>query len=93
MSENSFSGNLPASLFALPHLKILDLSDNEFSGGIPGSLFSGPISLEVLDLSGNILNGTLPVRGKKKYVQKRDFMFTSVSATCNNYTTCMHGSF
>ncbi|XP_044334752.1 receptor-like protein 13 [Triticum aestivum] len=59
MYWNSLNGSLPASLFALPHLKILDLSLNDFDGHIPISSFSGPMSLEVLDLSFNRLNGTL----------------------------------
>jgi hypothetical protein len=64
MSWNRFDGNLPESLFSLPHLKILDLARNNFGGHIPVSSSSGPISLEVLDLSINFFNGTLPVRGK-----------------------------
>jgi hypothetical protein len=65
MTSNSCHGNLPESLFSLPHLKILDLSANIFGGHIPISSASRPISLEVLDLSSNQLNGTLPVAGKK----------------------------
>jgi Leucine-rich repeat (LRR) protein len=61
MTSNSCDGNLPESLFSLPHLKILDLSANIFGGHIPISSASRPISLEVLDLSSNHLNGTLPV--------------------------------
>ncbi|XBI95790.1 hypothetical protein VPH35_032178 [Triticum aestivum] len=60
MTWNSFDGSLPTSLFALPHLKILDLSGNNFSGQIPINSSSGPISIEVLDLRFNGLNGTLP---------------------------------
>uniref|UniRef100_A0ACD5UVB3 Uncharacterized protein n=1 Tax=Avena sativa TaxID=4498 RepID=A0ACD5UVB3_AVESA len=60
MSGSSFNGDLPAPLFALPRLKILDLSSNNFGGHIPISSSSGPISLEVLDLSYNNLSGTLP---------------------------------
>jgi Leucine-rich repeat (LRR) protein len=66
MSGNSFSGDLPASLFALPRLKILDLSYNNFGGHIPISSSSGPISLEVLDLRYNNLSGILPFTGKNK---------------------------
>ncbi|KAM3371112.1 hypothetical protein ACQJBY_018468 [Aegilops geniculata] len=65
MSWNCLNGSLPASLFALPHLKILDLSLNDFDGHIPIGSFSGPISLEVLDLNWNHLNGTLLLRAFK----------------------------
>ncbi|KAI4967974.1 hypothetical protein ZWY2020_006872 [Hordeum vulgare] len=66
MSMSGLSGNLPASLFALPHLKVLDLSNNIFDGYIPISSSSRPISLEVLDLSSNHLTGILPITGKLK---------------------------
>ncbi|XP_044968258.1 receptor-like protein 13 [Hordeum vulgare subsp. vulgare] len=84
MSRNSFSGNLPDSLFALPHLKILDLSGNEFGGGIPGSSFSGPNSLEVLDLSGNNLNGTLRIRAFRN--------ITSLNLGENRFSGSLHAS-
>lgn len=61
MSWNSFDGNLPESLFSLPCLKIPDLSGNNFGGQIPISSSLGPIALEVLDLSINFINGTIPV--------------------------------
>jgi Leucine-rich repeat (LRR) protein len=62
---NGLSGNLPALLFALPRLKILDLSENLFTGSIPISSSSGPIALEVLDLRFNGISGPLPVTGIK----------------------------
>ncbi|XBJ05351.1 hypothetical protein VPH35_024153 [Triticum aestivum] len=65
MSMNRLHGNLPASLFALPHLKILDLSENIFDGHIPLSSSSRPISLEVLDLSDNHLTGIIPITAFK----------------------------
>lgn len=73
MSVNNFNGNLPESLFSLPRLKILVLSVNLFVEPIPISSSSGLISLEVLDLSNNYLNGTLPFSGKKQvltYIRK-----------------------
>ena len=66
MSGNSFKGDLPAALFSLPRLKILDLSYNNFGGHIPINSSSGPISLEVLNLRYNNLSGTLPATGKNK---------------------------
>ncbi|KAM0837992.1 hypothetical protein ACQ4PT_061276 [Festuca glaucescens] len=56
---NQFSGSLPASLFALPHLKFLDLSNNNFHGYFPINLASEPIPLEVLHLEGNKLSEAL----------------------------------
>lgn len=60
VGRNQFSGSLPPSLFAPPHLKFLDLSFNNFEGPFPISLSSEPVPLEVLCLSGNNLSGALP---------------------------------
>ncbi|KAM3371110.1 hypothetical protein ACQJBY_018467 [Aegilops geniculata] len=58
--HNQFSGSLPVPLFALPHLKSLDLSHNNFEGHFPISLSSEPVPLEVLHLEYNKLSGALP---------------------------------
>ncbi|SPT20502.1 unnamed protein product [Triticum aestivum] len=57
---NQFSGSLPLSLFALPHLKFLDLSFNNFEGRFPINLTSEPVPLEVLKLDSNYMSGALP---------------------------------
>lgn len=54
------SGFLPVSIFALPHLKFLDLSYNNFEGGFPVNFSLEPVSLEVLNLESNNMSGALP---------------------------------
>ncbi|KAF8406267.1 hypothetical protein HHK36_008352 [Tetracentron sinense] len=56
LSDNAFSGNLPENLTALQNLTVLSLSNNYFSGGVPSLLEA----VEVLDLSSNLINGSLP---------------------------------
>ncbi|KAF3960166.1 hypothetical protein CMV_015097 [Castanea mollissima] len=58
LSNNSFSGLLPSSLFNLPNLSTLDLGYNQLVGPVPSHV-SG-LNLIVLSLSSNFLNGTLP---------------------------------
>lgn len=56
LSSNSLAGNLPKNLPSLPNLTVVSLRSNSFSGTIPG----GFQYMEVLDLSANLLNGSLP---------------------------------
>ncbi|CAN4107750.1 unnamed protein product [Withania somnifera] len=56
LSVNAFDGNLPQKLSSLESLKVVSLRNNHFSGTVP----SGFQYVEVLDLSSNLLNGTLP---------------------------------
>ncbi|KAL6180734.1 hypothetical protein ACLB2K_047394 [Fragaria x ananassa] len=61
LSYNSFNVN-STSLLQLPNsLKQLDLSFTGISGVVPESLFSRCPNLEVLDFSGNRINGSLPM--------------------------------
>uniref|UniRef100_A0A0E0DJ56 non-specific serine/threonine protein kinase n=1 Tax=Oryza meridionalis TaxID=40149 RepID=A0A0E0DJ56_9ORYZ len=60
LGGNGLNGTLPLSIFALPHLRILDLSQNSFEGGFPINSFSETVSLEVLDISYNSMGGNLP---------------------------------
>ncbi|KAL5790561.1 hypothetical protein ACOSQ2_005449 [Xanthoceras sorbifolium] len=57
LSDNALAGNLPQNLTALQNLTVLSLKSNYFSGNIP----SGFSSVGVLDLSSNLLNGSLPL--------------------------------
>ncbi|XP_068657713.1 probable LRR receptor-like serine/threonine-protein kinase At4g37250 [Aristolochia californica] len=55
LSDNAFTGKIPKSLKKLPNLTILSLSNNYFSGDVP----TGLQKVQVLDISSNLLNGTL----------------------------------
>lgn len=56
LSVNALAGYLPQKLSSLENLKVVSLRNNHFSGTVP----SGFQFVEVLDLSSNLLNGTLP---------------------------------
>lgn len=57
LSDNALAGKVPEYLTALQNLTVLSLRTNYFSGSVP----SGFNSVEVLDLSSNLLNGSLPL--------------------------------
>eukprot|EP00985_Skeletonema_marinoi_P001301 scaffold517_cov140-Skeletonema_marinoi.AAC.14 len=64
-SNNNISGSLPASLNNLPKLRQFIMASNSLSGILPGtvpvpSLVGNLAVLEVLDLSNNLLKGSLP---------------------------------
>lgn len=56
LSDNALAGNLPANLTTLQNLTAVSLKNNYFFGSIPG----GFNSVRVLDLSSNLINGSLP---------------------------------
>ncbi|XWS68078.1 hypothetical protein CRYUN_Cryun04dG0059300 [Craigia yunnanensis] len=57
LSDNALAGKVPENLTALQNLTVVSLRGNYFSGNIP----SGFNSVDVLDLSSNLLNGSLPL--------------------------------
>ncbi|XP_062198591.1 probable LRR receptor-like serine/threonine-protein kinase At4g37250 [Phragmites australis] len=57
LAGNALSGAIPQNLTLLPNLTAVSLANNFFSGGLPGGGFP---ALQVLDVSANLLNGTLP---------------------------------
>ncbi|GMI88268.1 RECEPTOR DEAD KINASE1 [Hibiscus trionum] len=57
LSDNALAGKVPRNLTALQNLTVVSLRSNYFSGDVP----SGFDSVEVLDLSSNLLNGSLPL--------------------------------
>ncbi|XP_021650590.2 LOW QUALITY PROTEIN: receptor protein kinase-like protein At4g34220 [Hevea brasiliensis] len=57
LSDNALAGKVPKNLTTLQNLTVLSLRTNHFSGYVP----SGFNSVEVLDLSSNLLNGSLPL--------------------------------
>ncbi|KAK4794640.1 hypothetical protein SAY86_012634 [Trapa natans] len=56
LSDNAFAGVIPEAIASLQNLTVVSLRNNYFSGNLPGGL----ASVEVLDLSLNLLNGSLP---------------------------------
>ncbi|XP_047074714.1 probable LRR receptor-like serine/threonine-protein kinase At1g14390 [Lolium rigidum] len=59
LSDNNFTGKIPAAVAALAHLRFLDASRNRLAGWIPPAVFALP-ALRHLDLSHNQLSGQLP---------------------------------
>ncbi|XAR59418.1 Non-specific serine/threonine protein kinase [Bertholletia excelsa] len=57
LSDNALAGKVPEKLPLLRNLTVVSLRSNYFSGRIPG----GFDSVEVLDLSSNLFNGSLPM--------------------------------
>ncbi|XVE82846.1 hypothetical protein DITRI_Ditri16bG0038600 [Diplodiscus trichospermus] len=56
LSDNALAGTLPAALTTIPNLTAVSLKNNYFSGNLP----AGFQSVQVLDLSSNLLDGSLP---------------------------------
>ncbi|XP_031126265.1 probable LRR receptor-like serine/threonine-protein kinase At4g37250 [Ipomoea triloba] len=56
LSDNALAGEIPEEMSSLKNLSVVSLRSNYFSGGVPG----GFQFVEVLDLSSNLLNGSLP---------------------------------
>jgi hypothetical protein len=57
LAGNALSGPVPRSLTLLPNLTAVSLANNFFSGALQGGEFT---ALQILDVSANLLNGTLP---------------------------------
>ncbi|VVB10405.1 unnamed protein product [Arabis nemorensis] len=56
LSANAFTGQIPFNLSLLKNLTVISLTKNYFSGDVP----SGFEAAQVLDLSSNLLNSSLP---------------------------------
>lgn len=56
LSDNALAGEIPEKMNSLRNLSVISLRSNYFSGDVPG----GFQFVEVLDLSSNLLNGSLP---------------------------------
>ncbi|EOX91550.1 Leucine-rich repeat protein kinase family protein isoform 2 [Theobroma cacao] len=56
LSDNALAGTLPATLTTIQNLTVVSLKNNYFSGNLP----TGFQSVQVLDLSSNLIDGSLP---------------------------------
>ncbi|KAB2036788.1 hypothetical protein ES319_D03G026800v1 [Gossypium barbadense] len=56
LSDNELGGTLPKTLTTIQNLTVVSLKNNYFSGDLP----AGFRSLQVLDLSSNLIDGSLP---------------------------------
>ncbi|XP_039062375.1 probable LRR receptor-like serine/threonine-protein kinase At4g37250 [Hibiscus syriacus] len=56
LSDNALTGTLPATLTTIRNLTVVSLKNNYLSGNLP----TGFQSLQLLDLSSNLINGSLP---------------------------------
>lgn len=56
LSDNALAGNIPDNLATLSNLTVVSLKNNYISG----TLSSGFEAVQVLDLSSNLMNGSLP---------------------------------
>ncbi|KAL7231744.1 hypothetical protein ACSBR2_009891 [Camellia fascicularis] len=56
LADNALAGTVPGNLTNLVNLTVVSLKNNYFSGSLP----TGLNSVEVLDLSSNLINGSLP---------------------------------
>ncbi|XWS29771.1 hypothetical protein CRYUN_Cryun24cG0059200 [Craigia yunnanensis] len=56
LSDNALAGTLPATLTTIQNLTVVSLKNNYFSGNLP----TGFQSVQVLDLSSNLVEGSLP---------------------------------
>ncbi|KAF7828685.1 putative LRR receptor-like serine/threonine-protein kinase [Senna tora] len=56
LSDNALAGKVPTNLANMQNLTVASLNNNYFSGALP----SGFQTLQVLDLSSNLFNGSLP---------------------------------
>ena len=65
LGENLFSGGIPKSLVECENMKFLNLSMNRFTVSVDSSL-PVPCMIDVFDVSGNQLSGSIPVYISKK---------------------------
>ncbi|KAF2295382.1 hypothetical protein GH714_032711 [Hevea brasiliensis] len=71
LSENALAGTLPSSLPTLHNLSVVSLNNNYFFGGLPSEFGA----VQVLDLSFNLINGSLLkilVKSRKSRPQEQE---------------------
>ncbi|CAK8573918.1 unnamed protein product [Lathyrus sativus] len=75
LSDNAFVGSIPENLTSLQNLTIVSLKSNYFSGEIP----NGFNSVVILDLSSNLLNGSLPSNFQGENLQYLNLSYNKLS--------------
>ena len=73
LSENSFRGSIPSSIFSIPSLKYVYLSKNQFAGSIPSN-YGKAINLKDLYLDSNSLTGTVPPIAANEFQELTEFL-------------------
>ncbi|CAJ2630534.1 unnamed protein product [Trifolium pratense] len=75
LSDNAFVGSIPKNLTSLQNLTVVSLKSNYFSGQIP----NGFNSVEILDLSSNLLNESLPNNFQGQNLQYFNLSYNKLS--------------
>ncbi|KAL1219101.1 putative LRR receptor-like serine/threonine-protein kinase [Cardamine amara subsp. amara] len=76
LSDNILSGKLPANLATLGSLTEVSLKNNYFSGEFPGG---GWRSVQFLDISSNLINGSLPPDFSGKNLRYLNVSYNQIS--------------
>ncbi|XP_074318112.1 uncharacterized protein LOC141654900 [Silene latifolia] len=66
LTDNQLEGNIPPSLGGCKSLLDLKLSSNHLHGTLADELFKGPAMFTILDLSNNLLEGSIPLEISKQ---------------------------
>ncbi|BAT93905.1 hypothetical protein LR48_Vigan02g240800 [Vigna angularis] len=77
LSDNAFAGLIPENLTTLPNLTVVSLKSNYFSGSVP----TGFKYVEILDLSSNLLNGSLPEDFGGESLRYMNLSYNKISGT------------
>ncbi|KAJ9705130.1 hypothetical protein PVL29_003263 [Vitis rotundifolia] len=77
LSDNALAGTVSENLTALENLTVVSLRSNYFSGTVPG----GFKLVQVLDLSSNLFNGSLPIDFGGESLSYLNLSYNKVSGT------------
>ncbi|KAF4361039.1 hypothetical protein F8388_016848 [Cannabis sativa] len=93
LSNNKLSGPIPKTIGStLPNLMFISLSNNQIQGKIPASM-GNLLSIKVIDLSNNSLEGTLPSIGNCSHLEASDLRKNNLFGTIpNDFDNGFNGS-
>uniref|UniRef100_A0A0A8Z6R9 Uncharacterized protein n=1 Tax=Arundo donax TaxID=35708 RepID=A0A0A8Z6R9_ARUDO len=89
LSDNNFTGRIPAGVTSLGQLQFMDVSGNRLQGWIPSSIFALP-ALRHIDLSRNRLTGQLPAT--TACAEALEFVDVSANLLTGALPACMRGN-